>query len=280
MNPLPSFELDPLEQGLSIMCCQYQTETINRQFIVVGTAYSIPEEHEPTRGRLLVFEISADRRPVLLTEKDVKGAVFSLASLHGRVVAGVGSKIQVFRWVQRDDGSGALDLHYECGHQGHIFVLYIKTRGDYLLVGDLLRSVTLLQYKATDGSLEEVSRDFNQNSMRAIEIIDDDFFLGTEDKGNMFIVRRPSDTHAEEDRCRLESQTEYHIGDYINVLQRGSLNSQPPETDSGGSVVSPSWIKRDGGVPLGATAQKRLLLYRFYSSCDIVVNFYFKIQLD
>ena len=134
-----------------------------------------------------------------------------------------------------------LSLHYECGHQGHILALYIKTHGDFILVGDLLRSVTLLQYKAADAKLEEVARDFNSNYMRAVEIIgDDEHFLGSDDSGNIFTVRRQSDAATDEMRSKMESQGTFHLGDAINVFRRGSLNSEPVEQEFAPIVASSS----------------------------------------
>lgn len=130
-----------------------------------------------------------------------------------------------------------LTLHNECSHHGHILVLYLKTHGDYVLVGDLLRSVTLLQYKAAEGTLEEVARDFNSNYMRAVEVMgDDEHFLGADDNGNIFTVRRQSDAATDEMRSKMEPQGGFHLGDAINVFCRGSLNSQPAEQE--GAVVS------------------------------------------
>jgi DNA damage-binding protein 1 len=44
----------------------------------------------------------------------------------------------------------------ECAHNGHIMALCIKSRGDFILVGDIMRSVVLLQYKDSENTLEEV----------------------------------------------------------------------------------------------------------------------------
>ena len=95
--------------------------------------------------------------------------------------------------------------------------LYTKTRGDFVLVGDLVRSVTLLQYKTMEGSFEEIGRDYSPNWMTgnvdicsiqskhsflphsflaAIEIIDDDTFLGAENANNIFVCSR--------DRCEAQ----------------------------------------------------------------------------
>ena len=231
MAELGFFELDPLETGLSLHVSSCGMP--GRQLIVLGTAYSIPEENDPTRGRILVFEMDSERRPILVAEKEVKGAVFSIDSIAaGKLVTGISSKVRLYRLVQRDDGTKSFDLQYECGHQGHFLSLYVKARKDYVLVGDLMRSVSLLEYKLADGTLQEVSRDFNTNYMRAIDIIDDNHFVGTEDKGNIFIVRRPVNPETDEEKGKLEMQTEYHLGDFINVFRRGCLNSQPQEMEA------------------------------------------------
>ena len=135
----------------------------------------------------------------------------------------------------------ALSLQYECGHSGHILTLYLKAHGDYVLVGDLLRSVTLLQYKCTDreSSLEEVSRDFNSNYMRAVEVMgDDEHFMGADDNGNIFTLQRQADAATDEMRSKMEPQGIFHLGDAINVFCRGSLNSQPAEQEGTGAVVA------------------------------------------
>ena len=68
--------------------------------------------------------------------------------------------------------------------------LYLKTRGDFVLVGDLVRNVCLLQYKTMEGSFEEIGRNHEPNWMTAIEIIDDDTFLGAENSHNLFVCSR------------------------------------------------------------------------------------------
>ena len=159
----------------------------------------------------------------------------------------------------------ALALHYECGHHGHILVLYLKAHGDLILVGDLLRSVSLLLYKSSDGTLEEVSRDYNSNFMRAVEVMgDDEHFLGADDNGNIFTVRRQTDAATDELRSKMECQGAFHLGDSINVFSKGSLNSQPTEQEgavnsvtsatSKAAISSASPLKASGGGGGGGLA--------------------------
>ncbi len=124
MRRVGSFELDRLEQGISLMCGTFSPESIaasssssssssapSVEYLVVGTAQVVNEELEPSRGRILVFEVDSDRRVVLVAERETKGAVFSLAMLQGKLAAGISSRV-----------SGALDClswlffyaHFRC----------------------------------------------------------------------------------------------------------------------------------------------------------------------
>jgi hypothetical protein len=59
--------------------------------------------------------------------------------------------VRLFEWTAEKE------LRLECSHFNNIIALYLKTKGDFILVGDLMRSMTLLQYKTMEGSFEEVS---------------------------------------------------------------------------------------------------------------------------
>ena len=92
-----------------------------------------------------------------------------------------------------------------------------------MVVGDMVRSVCLLRYKPSDGSLEEIARDFNTTYLRAIEIVDDTHVVGAEDNGNIFVLKRNLAAKSEEEKSRLDLRSGYHVGDFINVFVCGSL---------------------------------------------------------
>ena len=79
-----------------------------------------------------------------------------------------------------------------------------QSRGDFILVGDLMKSVSLLQCTAASGELKELSRDFNANWMTAVSFLDDDTFLGAENWYNLFTTRKNAEAATDEDRQRLE----------------------------------------------------------------------------
>lgn len=117
------------------------------------------------------------------------------------MLASINSTVRLFEWTSDKE------LRLECSHFNNIIALYVKTKGkttvimelrfkhscdlgDFILVGDLMRSITLLQHKQMEGSFEEISRDYEPKWMTAVEILDDDTFLGAENGYNLFVCQK------------------------------------------------------------------------------------------
>ena len=60
------------------------------------------------------------------------------------------SQVRLYEWTTEKE------LRTECNHYNNIMALYLKTKGDFILVGDLMRAVLLLAYKPMEGNFEEV----------------------------------------------------------------------------------------------------------------------------
>lgn len=71
-------------------------------------------------------------------------------------------QVRLFEWTAEKE------LRLECSHFNNIIALYLKTKGDFILVGDLMRSMTLLQYKTMEGSFEEVSKGDEMSERKCI----------------------------------------------------------------------------------------------------------------
>lgn len=98
--------------------------------------------------------------------------------------------------------------------------------GDFILVGDLMRSITLLQHRQMEGSFEEISRDYEPKWMTAVEILDDDTFLGAENGFNLFVCQKDSAATTDEERQQMPEVSQFHLGDMVNVFRHGSLVMQ------------------------------------------------------
>ena len=107
------------------------------------------------------------------------------------LLAGVNSKTQLYKWSPGGGGGsdGVAELKSVCGHHGHILALYIKSHGDFIVVGDLMKSVSLLVFKPLENTIEEIARDYNAMWMTSVAILDDDTYIGCDNSYNLFTVR-------------------------------------------------------------------------------------------
>uniref|UniRef100_A0A8C6ZW09 DNA damage-binding protein 1 n=1 Tax=Nothoprocta perdicaria TaxID=30464 RepID=A0A8C6ZW09_NOTPE len=219
------------EYALSLVSCKLGKDP--NTYFIVGTAMVYPEEAEPKQGRIVVFHYS-DGKLQSLAEKEVKGAVYSMVEFNGKLLASINSTVRLYEWTAEKE------LRTECNHYNNIMALYLKTKGDFILVGDLMRSVLLLAYKPMEGNFEEIARDFNPNWMSAVEILDDDNFLGAENAFNLFVCQKDSAATTDEERQHLQEVGLSHLGEFVNVFCHGSLvmqNLGETSTPTQGSVL-------------------------------------------
>nr|CAG4640606.1 EOG090X00HD [Eulimnadia texana] len=188
-------------------------------YYIVGTAMVIPEEPEPKQGRILLFQW-ADGKLTTVAEKEIKGACYSLVDFNGKILASVNSTVRLYEWTAEKE------LRLECSHFNNMLALYLKRKDDFVLVGDLMRSMVLLQYKTMEGSFEEIARDYNPNWMTAVEVLDDDTFLGAENSFNIFVCQKDSAATTDEERQQMSEVGRFHVGEMINVFRHGSLVMQ------------------------------------------------------
>lgn len=223
---LDRFQLQRDETACSLTSASFEGDPA--PYYVVGTAVQGDDEPEPSRGRILVFAVR-EGRLLRVAEKESRGAVYCARGFQGRLLAGINSRVQVYRWAEGD--VGGRQLLPECSHVGHVLVLYLDTRGDFVLLGDLMKSVQVLVYKAAENSLEVLARDYSPSWMSSVCVLDDDTYLGAENSYNLFAVRKNSDAATDEERSRLEVVGRYHLGEFVNRLQHGSLVMKLPDSE-------------------------------------------------
>lgn len=188
-------------------------------YYVVSTALVYADEPEPKVGRIIIFHYN-EGKLTQVAETKIDGSCHSLVEFNGKVLAGINSFVRLYEWTNEKE------LRMECNIQNNISVLYLKAKGDFILVGDLMRSLTLLQHKQMEGVFVEIARDCDPKWTRAVEILDDDTFLGSETHGNLFVCQKDSAATTDEERQLLPEVARFHLGDIVNVFRHGSLVMQ------------------------------------------------------
>ncbi|CAH0728160.1 unnamed protein product, partial [Brenthis ino] len=218
---LHAHQLLNTEFAMSLVSCRLADDP--NHYYAVGTALLNPEESEPKQGRILIFHWH-EGKLTLVAEKEIRGGCFSLVEFNGKLLASINSTVRLFEWTSEKE------LRLECSHFNNIVALYLKVKGDFIIVGDLMRSMSLLQYKQMEGSFEEIARDYSPNWMTALEILDDDTFLGAENSFNLFVCQKDSAATTDEERQQMGYMGQFHLGDMVNVMRRGTLVSQLADT--------------------------------------------------
>merc|ERR1712241_688699 len=223
---LHAHQLMQQEYAMSLLSCKLGDDP--NPYYVVST-----EDSEPKIGRILIFQWK-DGKLHQVAEKEIKGCCYSLQPFNNKLLASINSTVRLWEWTADKE------LRLECSYFNNIIALYLKTRGDFILIGDLVRSITLLQYKTMEGSFEEIGRDYCPNWMTAIEIVDDDTFLGAENANNIFVASRDSSSSNDEELTMINENAQIHVGDMINVFCHGSLvmeNLGDSSTPHSGSIL-------------------------------------------
>lgn len=237
-----------------------------KPYLLIGTGYALPDEDEPTRGRIMVLSCfsggpeGSSRGVRHVTELQVRGGVYSMCQFYDhKVLASVNTKTQVCQLA--DDGTGMVKLSFVgIGHHGHVLSLLVRSKAkrstpsskskalkeddtmmedtptkkkpasqsdvpeeQLAIVGDIMRSISLVQYYPEHKALEEIARDFNANWTTSMEMLTDNIYLGAENWNNLFVLRRNVTAQSEEVRCRLDTIGEFHLGEMCNKFMCGSL---------------------------------------------------------
>ena len=117
--------------------------------------------------------------------------------------------------------------------------LYLKAYGDKLIVGDIVRSMSLLRLSNDGKNLDEIARDFNTVHLLAVEALPGgDHFIGCDDFGNLTVLRHQTEAISDEERSKLDVFGEFSLGDFVNVFCKGTLVGQPIENETGMNVSS------------------------------------------
>ncbi|KAH9257836.1 hypothetical protein BASA81_003855 [Batrachochytrium salamandrivorans] len=255
---IDSFRFDETEIPFCILSTSFGNNTTElldgKQYFVVGTAYTNEDDPEPSRGRILVFEVNktsdsdADRKLFMVTEKIVKGGVYDLCILaSGKLVAGVNAKIQVFSWTERSATTTTTTtvppsssskntnqdwLMQDASFHGHTLCLNVRAFGDYIVVGDLVKSVSLLLYDVKKNKLVEVSRALPPSWVTSLAVLEDTSFLISDTEGNLVVLRPDSGTvlpPAEGEESVLMAAGDFYWGDFVNCICLGSLTMPADE---------------------------------------------------
>lgn len=234
---MDSFELESQE---SVQCIQSMrlrdfsttNETSTKPYFVVGTAYILPQEDDPSKGRILVFEVitaadSSSRKLKHVVAFNTDGCVYDVCHLeNSRICCAVGSKVQLLKWQPHMSSQLTHSLTVLSTYYGHIAAIRIKKHLEkQVLVGDLMKSMTLLQYNPEQDKIEQVAVDANTNWMTAVDTLPENVFFGADSSENFFTCVVDEEAELVNGRGRMKVDGRFHLGEMVNKIRKGNKKS-------------------------------------------------------
>ncbi len=145
-----------------------------KNMLVVGTGF-LNGEDATSKGRLLMFEVSRQDAHMggevhtafqlqLISEKELASPVTAVAAMEGYVICGVGPLISVYKLV----GDEIVHLSFQFGQ---LFCSSIATMKQYLVVGDIRKSVTFMYFRDRNSSVNFLGKDFEHVTTYATEFL-------------------------------------------------------------------------------------------------------------
>eukprot|EP00002_Diphylleia_rotans_P014974 TRINITY_DN2904_c0_g1_i5.p1 TRINITY_DN2904_c0_g1~~TRINITY_DN2904_c0_g1_i5.p1 ORF type:complete len:1381 (+),score=217.15 TRINITY_DN2904_c0_g1_i5:50-4192(+) len=186
------FEANERVEQMKVLVLKQGTQTA-RSFLVIGTGYCISEE-VPTEGRILIFDIGVTRvdetrtRPWLKLisdpEKKYKGPVSAIGEINNYLVASIGPRVTLMQLTK--DGELVGKNFYDAS----LFVTDLQTIRNFLFLGDVMKSTTLLLWRESDKRFERLAKDLYIHNIYCTQFLVDYSqlsFLASDSRGNMQI---------------------------------------------------------------------------------------------
>uniref|UniRef100_A0A915D8A9 DNA damage-binding protein 1 n=1 Tax=Ditylenchus dipsaci TaxID=166011 RepID=A0A915D8A9_9BILA len=214
------FELEEGELGLSLISVDFDHSAL--PFYCVGTSLlEIGEKSQ--KGRIILFRaqkgLTGSGKLDVVSACQVSGSVYAIDLLRNKLVCGVGNSLQIFEW---DLALNQLQLLSSC--HGFTTVAYVKVFENWVLAGDMMRSVSLLTFIDALSIFKHEGRDEGAEWLTACEIVDSSTFLAAESRMNVVCCKKIAFSFENLDGNSLKQIGGYFLGESVNVLRRGSVS--------------------------------------------------------
>ncbi|KAK1285584.1 Cleavage and polyadenylation specificity factor subunit 1 [Acorus calamus] len=193
----------------------------NETLLAIGTAY-VQGEDVAARGRVLLFAVgkSNDGSQSMVSEvysKELKGAISALASLQGHLLIASGPKVILHKWTGSElNGVAFLDAP-------PLHVVSLNTVKNFVLLGDVHKSIYFLSWKEQITQLSLLAKDFGSLDCSATEFLIDGSTLSlvvADDQKNVQIFYYAPKMMESWKGQKLLPRAEFHAGALITKFLR------------------------------------------------------------
>lgn len=197
------------------------------EYYIVATGKETDEYETNSLGRIIVFQVSPERKLKFISQIITEGMVECVRPFLGQLLASVRGVVYIYRWNEHN-------LTSICSKQLPSITESITTHNNYVIAGDMAYSVVMLRYDTKTESLIEEAAHEKWQEVLAIEASDENLYLGAERDGHLFVVERLQDDNTN-DEPLLETVSVWHLGDTVRKFRYGRFFFKKKKTNEMGS---------------------------------------------
>lgn len=200
---------------------------------LVGTGYIDEEVEKEERGRLIIFEVTRERKLKVILEHAVKGLVRCLGIVEGMIVAACAKTVILYKLEYRSQARPKLGKRatFRCA----TLPIDMDIDGTKIAISDLMKSLCIVEYKpgstgatgTNPDKLVEVARDHQTAWSTAVAQVAPDTWLQGDADGNLQVLARDASGVTKLDQKTLRITSEMHVAEMVNRIKAIDVKVQP-----------------------------------------------------
>ncbi|ORX70399.1 hypothetical protein BCR32DRAFT_297364 [Anaeromyces robustus] len=259
---LDVFKMEPHEYVQSLISMKFLNSS--KEYYIVGTSYVSEDEEESKSGRILLFSVTGTRQLRLEHSIKISGSPWKMCNFNGHLLASIRNMIYIYKWDINDEGD--INFTYLCRPiSGKILPINICTKGNQIVVGDFMKSITLYEYDEVANEIKEIASDISTRFTNSVCFVDDETYIGSDSNLNIFLLKRNKNIQGKMDEKQLSLIGEYHLGSNINQIKKAKLVTDRTESN----VITTNelvFITTDGSI--GIIAQLKEDIFNILKSFE------------
>ncbi|KAJ6466487.1 CPSF A subunit region-domain-containing protein [Mycena sanguinolenta] len=220
---LSQYNCDAEEEITCLTTVTLKDDEESTAFFCLGTYKFEGDETTQANGRLLVFSAHSRRTESwsqnfelsLAASADVRGCVYSIATVKGMIAIGVNSAVMLYQ-LQMDQETKHCRLHCVSTLNVNYFVTSLVGYENRLVVGDRITSVSLLEV-SDDRKLRTLGRDLTPLSPVSLQALNGKHIIAANDTLNLLSFT------LDEGNRKLDRDGFYQQSDMINKFVPGCI---------------------------------------------------------
>ncbi|KAI8072997.1 CPSF A subunit region-domain-containing protein [Gongronella butleri] len=222
-------DLELFEQGICLECFSLesqQTTSGRKSFITLGTGV-LRGEDIAMRGSIIMYEIievvpepdnpQTNHKFKFLHKENAKGSVSAMCEVSGHIAASVGSKVFVYSFEDNESLVGVAFIDVQ------IYVTTMQSIKNYILLGDIHRSIWFLGFQLEPAKLALLGKDYQSCEVAAVSYVINDkaLYLMLSDASDNMIIYQYAPYHLQSiSGQKLIRRGDFHMGSQVRAMTR------------------------------------------------------------